>query len=144
MSSETVTVDYELLDRQLKTMGQAIEFLGLKLSPSDQKRTEKVLRQNVADLEGLYELCCAIWEQRTLPDCREDDGLFAEQRRVNVPAQDTPGQATPAAWDPVEELRWMAQFMENTASFNGDSYRWYERVRRGLADVDGQPQTSGG
>ena len=92
MSDEGVTVDYELLDRQLKTMGQAIEFLRGKLSSRDQKRTQENLRKRVADLEGLYELCCSIWEQRPLPDCKQDDGLFAEQRRVNVPAKEPEGE----------------------------------------------------
>jgi len=93
MGSEGITVDYDLLDRQLKTMGQAIEFFRGKLSSRDQKRTEKVLQEHVADLEGLYELCCTIWEQRPLADCKDDDGLFADQRRVNVSAKEPEGES---------------------------------------------------
>ena len=93
MGSEGITVDYDLLDRQHKTMGQAIEFFRGKLSPRNQKRTQENLRKHVADLEGLYELLVAIWEQRPLAGCKEDDGLFAEQRRVNVPAQRPGGES---------------------------------------------------
>jgi len=89
MCDENVTIDYDLLDHQLKTMGLAIEFFGRELTPRDRARVEKVLRKNVEHLEGLYELCVALWERRPLTECKAEDGWLTG---LGGPPADEKGQ----------------------------------------------------
>jgi len=57
-----IHVDYALLDKQLKTLGDAITFLNEDASPEGLDRIEGAI--SVEHLEGLYWMCCVIYEKR--------------------------------------------------------------------------------
>jgi len=61
-SDSGIHVDYPLLDKQLKTLGDAITFLNEDASPEGLDRIEGAI--SVEHLEGLYWMCCVIYEKR--------------------------------------------------------------------------------
>ena len=86
-----ISVDYDLMDQQLKSLGDAITFLHADASPKTLDQIDGVI--NVEHLEGLYELCCGIYEQKPFPE-RKDSSLMKQceqampQKRLRVPEAD--------------------------------------------------------
>ena len=66
-----IRVAYDLLDQQLKTLGDAIAFLDQDASPKALDRIDGVI--SVEHLEGLHEMCCAIYEKRPFPERKDSD-----------------------------------------------------------------------